>query len=541
MGTHRTNPTHALPLVAALTLCVSLTAAVTRADEPVDGAHIAPAGTGFYIELNDLESLRSTIKNDPLWKYLRANLPVPAKQAGAWAQVQQKMQMDGGEIFDRYFGRSVVLIAEHAGDNPPGVLMSRVDKADAKLAVDRLEFQPSADGPIGPFAIYQTTDTRTGVAFSERWMAMGDRKHGQYIKPIFESFGRGAKLADDPYYKAWTGLLPADRMGTIFARTPDHSEFHAIGAVRHGLNLSLHYAGQTRDATALFAKLGDAQAREFGPLPMSTVAAVTLNLYDSEPNPDVARAADAILAPKTLAGDVVPKLAAPLVLFAARVPGDAVSPAPGFDVPAAGLAIKLRDPAVADDLSRVLEHVRVMANFALMQQQKPTMEVRLGEHGDTKYMIVDLGAALAAQTGRPELRGVASFAYGRVGDWFVVTTHDHLFQECLDTLGSEGARLTDSEAFKALPLVDADRPVGAAFVRVEPLTEMLDTWVAHLRKMQPEAFAEAEQRTPSSPGARWAKGVLLIDGVLHHFKSFTLQTHRGDGDQMLGVAHFERN
>lgn len=492
-------------------------------------ARFAPAESGVYIEVNDLTALRKQWQSDPLATYLRQNVPALfSKEVPAWAAARDALGMTDEQVIDKYFGRTVALVFPRAGDGEPGMVISRVGAADVAAAQKKLGFV--SIGRLDQFELYRSSDKQAYVAAGEGWVIVADADYRDVVGAMLK--GEKPSLADDAHFKQWTGKLPTERMATAYVRDGDAGHTHALGATRSGRDLTLHYVGEAPEFNAVFRQLRSAEALDFGPLPASTLVAVASNALDHNlpSNPKL----DRLFSPKTFNKDVLPTLETPLLAFLGEVQDHAIKPNPGLNVPVLGIAVKVGESDAAADLSTALEKAMIIANFAAANWDAPEITLRTEAHRGTSFRVAEVGKTLAARMQRDELAAM-NLCWGRIGDFFVICTQDQFFRQCIDAESGDGTLLTQSEAFKAMPLSKHDTPFLTVMARPDALSAHARTWLTHWRNVRPHVIDAAAADDPQSPEARLVKGIAIVAGLLEHYQSITIQLHR-DGDAIAGRA-----
>lgn len=556
--------------IAAVIACFG--AIAHAADDATDGALIAPADAGVFVQIDNIAQLRGDWKVDPLGVYLQESLPLDGDDD--WNKIQEMLGMDGDTIVDTFMGESVVIIAKNmrggadAGvdiqinedgegeanvrSGSPGVVLMKVEHDAQKLAKEKLNLKAMADGKAGAYEMFHTEDDQGIIAFGPTWMAMGDANHASYIRSILKQVdGPGApgvepdastKLAEQPDFKVWTGRLEKERFATIYARDKEAKEYHAAGFVRKGRDLTIDYAGSSPQMKRVFDMMTGGAALDFGPAPKQTIAALSLNLIDRNIDPRRTAFLDQMLAPKTFHDDVLQKISGPLVLSFAQVPADRVVPATDFPTPAIGLAVKLADPAVSDDIDRLIDSSMLFVNLAAANAgvEVPTIEnVKYETH---LYRSVNLGPLVAKASGQAEREGQLKLAYGRIGDWYVVTSHEVYFQQMLDAKDDPTLRLAAEPDFKAMPLRPLEQPIATGMVRTVRLASMIGLVEQVLSDQNPLAAVDAIEKQPESPMGGLIKGLNTMSTVLGHHTSISMQVNRGEGsgDYIEARVDFKR-
>lgn len=499
-----------------------------------EAARLAPPDAAVFLQVDDFAAWRAQWQDDPLVTFVRERSPMKRSPEG-WLMLQAAMGMTSEQLLDTYFGKSVALVVQEPGENKPGVVLSRITAADFDTVKLRLELREI--GAVGQFMTYATADGQARLGFHDGWMAFSGADHNDYFVHVLENAHQGPSLLDDEEFQSWTRRLPPSPRRTAlgFARNPQTNEVHAITLNRDGLNLAMDYVGKPKREDRLRQMLSNASALDFGPLPMGTILAVTLNLHDRQPQPNPFL--DRLLAPKTFNVDVLPRLAAPIVFFVGEVRGADLNPNPGLSVPAPGVAIRLKEPAVAADLDKIFDGLVLFANLASVQWKTDPIALTYATHRDTTYRVAGVGAVLAQRTQRPELAAL-KLTYGRVGDWYVVTAQDEFFKRCLDAAAA-GQPLTEAPWMAALALDQQElpgSPVGTMVLRPSELAAHVQTWLDHWTKVRPEVL-EAAKNDPATPEGRFVKAARDVVAMMPHFQAITLRAASGPDEAM--TAHME--
>lgn len=325
--------------------------------------------------------------------------------------------------------------------------------------------------------------------------------------------------------------LPANRIATAYFRESDDN-VHALAASRKGRDVMLTYRGRSPDYKPLLAQLGDGAALDFGPLPATTIAAVTLNF--KLPAPPNEKQINHLLAGKSFRADMLPKLGAPIVAFLGEVPGEELEPKRSFSLPVAGLSIRLKDASVAADLTNAINILVVMANFAAAKWEAPDIPVRDVIHREAAFRVADVGPLLSSRAKRDEFKPI-NVAYGRVGDWYVICSQEKFFTQCVDANIDPSRRFVASAPFQAMALQGREGPILTAVLRPAALAAHVDGWLAHLRSARSQVVEESHKEQPGTLEAQFVRGARIAAGLLGHYQSMTLQAYR-DGDGIAAEA-----
>ena len=512
----------------ALAVCLAASAAMAQ-----QAAELAPADAGVYIEVANLAQLRRELADDPLVKLLQEQMP-HRRQPQAWVAVQEAMGISGEEIFDRYFGELVVVIAERAGDRPPGLLLSKVSEDDAKLAVERLALEQVAQ--VNGFTAYLTSDKRGVFAFGQGWMAMADKRHGEYMRRVVEGIGAGDSLADDATFQQWMAKLPPEQGAVLFARDANGPQVHVMGVGRQQRNFTLTYAGKSPQWQPLLDAAPEMPSLPYGPLPASAIAAMSVNLRNAAPDPQFVAFMDRLLGGKSFEREVLPHIGTPSVLFVAQVGGDKLTPAIEAPVPAVGLALRMTDAAVAPDLQRAMDQLVVLFNLLTLEWGTPAAAMREVQHEGVAYRVAELGPALAQRLKMPQYSGVVGVSYGTVGEWFVVTSHPVVHQQCIEAAKRSGDAASPNAAALIAGGSDMKQPIAGAFVSTTQVGDLLSAWMNELREANPrlnQALRRGESPRP------WRHAMLATE-ILWQYRLVAARMNQPEPGVVQGVIELQR-
>jgi hypothetical protein len=509
----------------ALAACIALLAPAAWAED--EAAQFLPADTGAFVQINDLATWRHLIDDDPLFAPIREALP-HNRHNDAWQTIQQTLAMSGDEIVDRYFGSRIVIAGPRPGWNQPIALMMHVAPEHAQTLIDRLDLE--ALPKSGAFAMYSTHDNSTRFAFGRQWVAIAQSQHEPYLRQILGDAERPDSLAEDPDFQAWMNRLPADRMAFGFFRGHPSDHTAAIAVINNPSRFTVHYAGRPPHVDAVFEQIGEARARDVGPLPRSVLAVASINLRD--PQPENTAPLDRLLGGKSFATDILPHIDAPLLLFMGE--NDLGDDAPGgVTIPVVGMAVKMRDDKVAADLIGMLDNAMLVASVATMNWGTPPIMTQNARYGDNRYRIADVGVALAVRTKRDELMQVR-LSYGPVGEWFVICSNDQYFNRCIDAEADESKQLCREAWFVNAPIDDVDQPIATVMLRASAASAHLRVWTNHFHDTVP-----ADTAPPGMQSSDVAAGAISVADMLSGCESITAQLHR-DGDVLVGRLHVNR-
>ncbi len=495
------------------------------------GPRLAPADVTTYIQIDNLAALQAKLNTDPVIKQIADSLPFTRKNK-AWKKVQRQLSLTGPEIISAYFGKQVIVFSKGTSA-PQGLILSRIKKADAQHAIRKLGLTPFETK--GPFTYYHPKeDKKSVIAFSDQFLAAGDHAHLSYIQKTLTNLGNVPSLADDPQFKKWTANLPGKRNVLLFTRNVNRGHFHAISADITKPRIRIDITSQIPELSKGFKHIGPAAPLDFGPLPADTFAALTLNLIDAEFDRRESRFLDQLFVGKSFNRDIKPKLGAPVLLFAGSVPAKNIQPNPGHPIPAFGVALKLKDKSVGNDINAAMNRIMIIASFFSKQQLGEPVIPFGSLHNGNAYSVVNFGKAFADKFNFPTLAGSLRLTYGQVGDWYIVTTHDDFYKRCIDAAKDPKKSLAASPFFKSLTLAKPKKPIATLVINSASLTKAVDPVIKKLKGTIPIFFDIPQQFEGANRGPmRLSSSEHLVLSTLHQlfqkYNSVAIQVSRSHG------------
>lgn len=504
------------PLTMIALLAATMLAATVKAES---AAELLSADTAVFIEIDDIAKHRAAMENDPIGSVLLEKQREAMDQNNVWLAIQAAMGMTGDEIIDTYFGKKLVVVGKEAGENKPAYVLSKISDADGAAAVENLQLV-SSNMTAGDFKIYNSEDGQGFFALGKGWLAMTGWEHVDFMKSSLEKLGKGSSLAKTAEYKKFVGQLPKSRFATLFAHDTVKGETHALGATNSATKLSLFYRGHSPEFANVFTKLGEATSFNFGPLPKSTVAAASLNLFERNPPADIARIDQFFGENKSFTNDILPKIEAPIVVFLGELPGDEADPKTEFRVPVLGIAIKMKDKSVAEDLNVGMNNALAFGNIGIMGLGGKFAAIQSTEYNGVPYRTVNFGAGLAVPAQRDEVKSLVRATYGAVGDWFVVCTQSKFFEQCVD------AKTGD---FSSIEPGTTMTPIMAGRINGSMLARHLGSWLTYGETADLPRFNEIP-----------VKELKEVLELAKHIQAVDLQVHRGEDDIVVGQVDVQR-
>ncbi|MGB1124709.1 MAG: hypothetical protein ACPG4Q_05850 [Phycisphaeraceae bacterium] len=488
-------------------------------------AELAPADTSVFIHVNEPADWIADLTEGPLGQKWITMI----EEAEGSGDLLAAMGMNFDQFMDAYFGKDVVIVSQGKdddGNDLPGVLFTKVSDADRARAIDSLALKKAGD--IAGAPVYTGDDGDGYIVMLDEWVAMADLEAYDYLTSILSQPANAPKLADTDHYAKWTKELPEDRVMTLLAFESADSQ-HAIGVNRKGKGMDATYLGKSPDFDEMMAMLGETSVADFGPLPAETISAVTFNI---EPTGEARANMDnlnMLIGGKSFVDDVLPKLDPPTVLFMGSVQGNTVDPAVGVQVPVVGMAVKMNDATVANDMNTMFDSVVMMANVAVMGFEAGLIPQSTANFGGSSYKVAEIGKPIAQGLEFPELAPM-QIVYGVIGDYYVVCSQEQFFKQCVDANKADKNMRIEIEG---KPHRLAKTPVLAMNAQPDRFGSLLLSWINLLdEKGLPEAIAgEAEGPLPADIDN--AKDVVRM---LQQYSLVKMQIWTGEDGLVIGRA-----
>ncbi|MEM9414172.1 MAG: hypothetical protein AAGA29_01685 [Planctomycetota bacterium] len=479
-------------------------------------AELAPADTQVYLHIDGFNDWLGTLAEGPRGEAMLDKI----ENAPQWQTLLTLLEMDMDTFLATYFGGDVVLFGPQAQENSSGIVFTQVANNDAAFACDRLFLE--AIETIGDATLYRTADGGGCIAITNGWVGLCDIQDLAYMRDVLAGLGDESSLASTTGYAHWTGLLPVERTITMYIAAGE-DESHAMGVTRVGNGMDVAYFGKSAGFEELLSMLGETEVADFGPLPATTLAAATFNLVapDSVETPELMAGLNMLAAPASFTEDILPKLGTPTVLFMGSVDGGETEPAVGLDVPVVGLAVKMDDPQVANDLTAMMDKTMLLANLATAQWGVDPIDFERNTYTDSSYRVAHIGKPLAQQSGWPELEAV-QMVYGQVGDYYVVCTQELFFQQCVD---AEQAGEPFQMRLEGPVHELAQTPILAVTVRPDGFADLLRTWRSFIEDEGPALGIDVPV-----VGGELGEMIQMLD----QYSLMKMQLWRGEDDLVVG-------
>lgn len=527
----------------------------------LDPAELAPADTRLYFRVDDLGDIWKK-KDEPDRLVTEIIRKVKSDEnTRLMTDLPGQFGMDLPTFYQTYFGKTVALIAASPKASP-AVILTRVDPAAAAKVRAQKDFKPA--GRWGRFEMFKLADDSKLIGVSEQWMALGLAGHAEHMERVLSRTGAETySLAKDATYREWMAKMPRPRSAVLYINDVAHKNIHVAVGVKTDYGATLHYQAEIEKVEDFYKLTKPVSEADFGPLPEEAISAVSFNLH--EPDPKGMMILNLILFPRNLKDDVMPKIEPPVIFFLGKLAPDEVKPNPGFQVPVVGLAIKMKDPTVAVELDKLLNGIRFFGKLADLNVLGSLAGPDGMKFGELDYHSADFGKTLTGNVqsrslsrlvAMPEHAGLTRISYGRVGNWYVVSTQDAFFRKCVDANAGKGRRITDLENFDAFRLQRREKLLLSSVTKADQLASLVrsvsDYWkkvrqdnppMAQAKPPMPEVkpMAKPDAAADKKPGEESYDRPLdwFIDVIKHH-KSFSVQLWRGEKNLLEGKVEILR-
>ncbi len=563
------------------------------ANIPADSvAHFCPAEARFYLQFDDMARWRDERADDPLVKHLWSTI-AGLRPPGMWDAAAKALNMDEAALTDRYFGNSLAIIGEKGDTQTAYVLVSRaarrhLDELPSIMPLLPMHRPPHQD--TRPFQTFTSKDGRLLFAMYDDWLMVAPLEFQMYFESVLtfateriratasglpgHSLPRmngpvAPSIVEDERFQNLLVKLPKDRDFFFYTRDGLRKNHHVASVAMQGDTLHAHYAGAIDKLDDLYQQFDHGNDVNFGFMPASTITAASLNIVKKDAKG--LGALNLFVFPKTMEKDVLPRLAAPIVVFLTRIEGDRITPNPGTAVPGVGVAIRMKDPGVTAELNRIVGGLHFLADVSRLDLLGGIIGSRTVRKDGLTYRIADFGDTLTRQikdpeTARmfklPDAAGLTRLTYGRVGDWFLICTQESLYHECAAAHADESLRFTGGKDFARYSFEQKDRLIMSALTQAPELAALTAELNRFWQRMEAQARSakqpgkpaaieppkqggeadDGEEKADGTEGSRRIRRPMeWIAEAIKHRDSFHLQVWRDeDGDLRGQMSTVER-
>lgn len=459
-------------------------------DQFDDPTQFVPADVRLFLQVARSGTILDNEK-DPLvteaWHLIGEILP-----DDVWSRAAEKLGLTQREFVRNVFGQDLTLVELKEGKRRRAVVLSRPRAERIAELPDALGLLPwDVQNRIGPWSLYRgkTGEGDYLAAVGTRWLAITGVDGADHMRRILVA--RAAEdptLEDDDEFRRLLGHLPATADAVLYTRNSSGEDRHAITLRYQGDALQAHYAARAGHAEKYVDPVDFIPQAEFGPLPDDVVVAGTVSMITREIPGE--SSLDLMLFPGDFRGDILPSLRPPLVLFLGKVERNRFTPDPGFTVPVAGMAIRLRDREVASLLDRLCSRIHFFLSISRLDLIEGFLGVRGVERGGLRYHVADFGPAILSSGGGPLVKRLADLpqaklltqlAYGRVGDYYVVCNQEEFLHMWNESRAGTAARFEDAADFRDFDLDQHQGLIASVVTRGQDLATLLEGVTGFIR------------------------------------------------------------
>ncbi|MEX2216187.1 MAG: hypothetical protein WD768_18900 [Phycisphaeraceae bacterium] len=558
-GCNVNKPT--LPPSDALTNLRPINRADLSADSP---ARLVPDDVQLYMQFDGLAQLRAAQPDDALVEHLWNSL-ADIRPQGMWTKASAALGLTEEQLVDRYFGTRFVIVGERPSTASPIVVLSQVEPEHLKQLPQAMGLKPiELSLNVKPFETWVNEEASLFVATHDRWLVIASKANEAYaqnflyyaankvaIRFLSESawisVAMKKSLAEHPGFQDMLTKLPPRGTMLLYTHETEKQNQHAVVIDITPGGLTARYAGRIEKIDELYAQFEQTQGVDFGLLPRSVLMATTVNLMKRDQKG--IGLLNLFIIPRTIETDVLPKLSAPIIAFLSQIEGDAISPRPDVKhIPAVGLAIHMKDPAVADDLGNIMGGLHFIASAA-------DLDLVRGVFGGTTlkrpgYTVreLDFGQVLIKQIkdrptremfAMPDAAGLTKIYYGTIGSWFVICSQEELYRQCVEAEADTKRRLTASPILRQFPFASRDGLLVSGMLRAPEFVALTNELADYWKKMEAKGEglkdnATDKKKKKDSAAHRITQPVIWVGEALKHRHSFYVQIWRDTEGDLQG-------
>lgn len=531
---------------------------LVASEDRSDPASLCPDSTRFFLRLDSLSEWRNAPGAEPVLadaeRVLRTACPW-----NAWERAKASLGVDSWTLFNRYFGTTVAVVSDGHPRKEGIVILSRAAKRDLDAMPEAFGLKP-AEGPaednVFRYYLVEEGDVRLFIAICEGWLFVAEQDNSAKLEQFLsrlQNAETGSSLAANPTFLDLTRKLPESRIGSLYTQDMKGFGRHMATLKREGRDLVVHYAGtdpvpdSARQITAVPASvaaslaarkrgavryagaglndpvsiiypfLGQSEGLDLGPLPQSVIGVTCYNAMNYCPQ-DLG-----ILDLPIVFGNVrkriIPGVSPPILGVIGSVDVDAGGKK--VTVPYAGIMVKLADSSVSHYLDKLIGTLHFLATLGSFQLGKSFFGISQASEGQAEFKIADFGSTLvrsirdrfvAALANQPDPSGLRRISYGRIGEWYVICTHEAFFRQCVAAYANPFLRFSESEKYREFYLQSCKNLLLTTLVDVPRLAGLLAVVMKHLEE---EAGRHSLPCAPIEPGQE-KKGEKPFQRLMHY-------------------------
>ena len=552
-------------------------------------AFLTPARVSLYLQFDNVATWRGSPANEALAaQVFKAMKEVLDPQA--WSIAAGTLGLSTEQLRDQCFGQSLAFVGVDGGEGLAYAVWSRADPARLLALPGAMQLKPISNSKgSDAMTLYVSADDSLLLAIREDRLLVAPGRHRAWFEQLaaFASTqlqspsddavtlravstssafiamteampqakvvaSRHDKvLARDERYQDLLQKLPSERSVLLFTQDPKQDGRHAVVVAMKGEHLSAHYAARIKKFDEFYRQFERAGGASFGPAPSDAIAAASVNLIKKD-NKGMGML-NFFVFPRNMEDHVLPKLAAPMVVFLTSMPGSELKKDVTVRVPVGVVAIRLKNRDVADDLDRIVGGFHLLANLGELNVIEGVFGGQRETEGDVAFRVADFGQAIVKRIKDPatvkmfklpELQLLTRISYGRIGDWYVLCTQEKAFRQLVKQHGKSEATLDGSGAARAFQLDAGGEVIFNGVVRAPQLAGLSDELTEYWKKLEVKAelpaptqeeAAARKKREETAAARQIRKPMEWIADAIKHRHSFSVQVWRDEAGDLRGV------
>ena len=419
-------------------------------DEPVhDPAEMCFADTDAYLRIKGLSAHPRT-GSDALLD-LASELVEELRSDGFSKEVAEAFGDTPAALFHRFFGADVAVVRHGRERNAPVMIISKAAPEDIERLPDALGAMVwSASTTTGGYPTYQFSvgekePVEMLLAIGTNWFFLCEKQQVDGLRKMLRA-GETARsvLSDHPEYRRFTP--EAEAFGFAFVRGIAKDVIGVAAMItEEGYELDLFSEIDlpedavlpSPDESSPHPFLVERHTLDFGPIPEHAAAVFALNVLHRKPK-DLG-VLDIPVIFGSVRSTILPGVEPPLI--AALVEVDAPDSKGNETVPAFALCARVDDVSVAKALNDVMGTFHFLATLGALEFKRSIFGISKREYKGSSYTVADFGDGIVARLPEsfllplvdlPEPSGLHKLSFGRVGDWYVVSSQEACFEACID-------------------------------------------------------------------------------------------------------------
>jgi hypothetical protein len=484
--------------------------------EPVtDPAEICFADTDAFIRLTELAA-HNNADPDALFTQVAGFIEDLCTNDFS-TRAAQAFGVTPRNLFNRLFGNDVAMIDRQHGSNSPVLIISKAAPEDLQRLPDALGAKVWKTSPTTggyPTYVFSTGEHQAQdilLTVGTQWFFLCEKRHVGHLRTLLrQEQGTRKTLAQHPEYRRL--YTQTDAFGFVVVRGAAQDTVAAtIKRSEAGYELDLAsrldlppdaiLPAPERDAPHPF--LAERHNLHFGPLPENTAAALALNFLHRKPK-DLG-ALDIPVIFGSVRSTILPGIEPPLIAALASVP----SPVPEDEtgIPALLLCARAPDAAVAKSLDSVIGTFHLLATLGAFEFKKSLFGVTEREYRGTPYTLADFGDGIIARLPEnfllpladlPEPAGLRKLCFGRIDDWYVLSTQEACFHACVDATGNPSKSWTINPVFNAPELHHHRQNLATVVLETSRVGAMVSNASTRYEQARSAPVEEPPQQPPGN-------------------------------------------